>query len=77
MKIHFPILGYNKITSYDAQIPLSTPVIINCRIRDVAENRVRGGKRPAVIKAYTTQISGVYPIIAMHAITTVFIESSS
>ena len=77
IKFYFPIKGYSRLGSYEQQLPLTSPLMLNCRIKDVAENKVRGGQRPALIKAYTTQVGGSYPIIKMAAITTISIEPAS
>ena len=57
-KLFFPLLGKNVNFAATTQPQFSTPRMNNVRIRDVLENRSRGGQRPAFAKAYNQQIGG-------------------
>ena len=72
--IFFPIRGYNTSLSYTNQIPLTTPIVLNCRLRDVAELRARGGQRGGFTKAYDTQISADSPVISMVQLITTYVS---
>jgi hypothetical protein len=71
--LYFPVRGYNTSLSYATQIPLTSPIMSNCRIRDVAELRTRGGQRPGKVKAYDTQVGTDVPVIEMAQIIVTYI----
>lgn len=49
----------------------------NVRPFDVTKEKIRVGQRPGTVKAYTTQVVGDFPIIAIASITTTYIEPGS
>lgn len=73
LEIPFPINGLHEGLSNEKQPPTTSPYLKNVRPYDVTEERARGGQRPALIKAYETQIGGEYPVIGMIQITTTYI----
>jgi hypothetical protein len=74
MEIRFPIGGLHTGAPYEQQPPGTTPACRNVRPSDVDEGRARGGQRPGLVKAFSTQVEGSYPIIAMVQIATTYIE---
>lgn len=75
-KVYFPLLGYSKTFAYSQQPSLTTPLCLNVRLTDVSEKIARGGTRPGLVKAYTTQVGGAYPIVKICSITTTYLEST-
>lgn len=74
MRVSFPIGGLAEgLPSQDQEVGTS-PVLQNVRAYDVEDERIRGGQRPGTTKAYSTQISGSYPIISMCEIVTTYIK---
>lgn len=74
MKIDFPKDGLHEGFAAASQPPTTSPSMRNVRPYDVEEGRIRGGQRPAVVKAYSTQVAGDHPIIGMIQIATTYIE---
>lgn len=74
MELQFPIKGLHEGLAAEDQPLQTTPTCQNVRPFDVSEERVRGGQRPPLVKAYSTQIAGDYPIIAMCQIATIYKE---
>jgi hypothetical protein len=68
--------GLHEGLAADKQPPMTTPYAKNVRPFDVEEERARGGQRPGFVKAYTTQIGGEHPVIAMGVIATTFITAA-
>lgn len=64
-QLFFPFRGQNEAMSYKDQLPLTSPIIINCRPRDVNESRARGGQRPGLSKAFATQVSSAKPVLKL------------
>jgi hypothetical protein len=77
MKLDFPILGLHQGLPAADQPLQTSPLINNCRPTDVTEDRIRGGQRPGLKKAYDTQIGGTHPVIAMVQIDTTYITPSA
>jgi hypothetical protein len=88
IEIFFPFKGLSQIGSYaiesipptgsvgnkENQTPvLTSPYLLNVRVRGPEEERARGGQRPGLKKAFTTQIGGAYPIINMTQVVTTYI----
>jgi hypothetical protein len=73
-ELPFPVNGLHEGLSNEHQPPTTSPYLKNVRPFDVTEERVRGGQRPALIKAYEEQIGDEYPVIIMAQITTTYIE---
>lgn len=72
MDLTFPILGFHKGLGAEKQPAGTTPWIQNMRVIDSQDNRVRGGQRGGLKKAYTQQLSGVaMPIVFITQITVV------
>ena len=76
LKLYFPLRGLSRTLAFRETPPLTTPLAQNVRLTDVSKERARGGQRPGLIKAYTTQVGGAYPIVKMISVTTTFLESS-
>lgn len=52
IELQWPIRGLVRSAAVQRQAPYSTPDCLNVRPRDVFEDRVRGGSRPGLTKAY-------------------------
>ena len=75
MKVPFPVLGLHEGLPA-AEQPIQTSFSLqNVRPYDVSDERVRGGQRPGTKLAYSTQIAGDFPVIAMVQITSTYIEA--
>jgi hypothetical protein len=74
MELPFPFAGLHEGLASEKQPPATSPQLQNVRPHDVTEGRARGGQRPALVKAYTTQVGGAYPVLTINAITTTYIE---
>ena len=74
MRIPFPIDGLAEGTAVVEQPLRSSFSLQNVRAFDVSDERIRGGQRPGSVLAYTTQIVGDFPIIAMVEIISTYIE---
>ena len=79
MRVPFPTLGLVE-GGVSAEQPIRTSFLIrNCRAFDVAEERLTGGQRSGVTKAYSTQCSLVgvttHPIVAFAQVTSTFIPA--
>lgn len=77
MEIPFPIAGLHEGLSNEQQPSTTSPYLKNVRPYDVTKERARGGQRPALIKAYETQIGDEYPVIGMCTITTTYIPAEA
>ena len=75
MEIRFPTQGLHEGVAAKEQPPLTSPSLRNVRPFDTAEDRVRGGQRPALVKAYSTQVVGANPVILIDEIATIYIEA--
>lgn len=74
ISIPFPLSGLSEHWAYEIQPPLTSRLLMNCRPYDVEENQCRGGQRPGLKKAYTTQVSGAaHPIVALAQIVTTYV----
>ena len=72
--VSFPLQGLDENWSFGIQPPLASRLLMNVRPYDVEENLCRGGQRPGLKKAYSTQVSGAaHPIVAISQITTIYI----
>ena len=74
MEVPFPFSGLHEGLAAEKQPPATSPQLSNVRPYDVEEGRARGGQRPALVKAYTTQIGGEYPVLHISTISTTYIE---
>lgn len=74
MELKFPKQGLHTGFSGEQQPPDTTPACKNVRPFDVEEDRVRGGQRPGLVLAYSTQVVGDHPVIEMCQINTTYIE---
>ena len=74
MRVPFPVGGLEAGRPAQDQEVGTSFSLQNVRPVDVTAERVRGGKRPGTVKAYTTQVSGNYAIIAITSISTTYIE---
>lgn len=76
MEIPFPVMGLHEGGPYEKQPPGTTPACRNVRPFDVDKSRIRGGQRPALVKAFSTRVVGDHPIVGMVQIATTYIEPS-
>ena len=77
MRIPFPVEGLVEGVASQDQAVRTSFSLQNVRPFDVSDERIRGGKRPGSVKAYTTQIVGDYPVIKMDSIVTTYITPES
>lgn len=66
----WPAGGLNRRMAHRDQAPYTTPDALNVRTRDVIEGRARGGQRPGLSKAYSTQLGSGNPIRLLSQMTT-------
>lgn len=68
-RLMFPVRGIDKARAPHAQPEATSPDMNNMRPFDVADERIRGGQRPAMKKRYSEQVtnaaSGAGPVVAM------------
>lgn len=74
MELPFPFSGLHEGLAAEKQPPATSQQLSNVRPFDVEEGRARGGQRPGLEKAYTTQIGGEYPVLHISIISTTYIE---
>ena len=73
LTVTFPLQGLNENNAYEVQPPLTSRLLQNVRPYDSEEEQCRGGQRPGLKKAYSTQVSGAsHPIICLAQITTTY-----
>jgi hypothetical protein len=75
MELFFPIQGLNEGLPAEKQPPATSPVLLNVRSFDVEEERIRGGQRPGLVKAYATQVGDNRPVIVLIQISTTYIAA--
>ena len=74
MRVNFPAGGLQEgLPAQDQEVGTSFS-LQNVRPFDVQDERIRGGKRPGLVKAYDTQVVGSHPIISISSITSTYIE---
>jgi hypothetical protein len=73
MELYFPVLGLYEGTPVEKQPIRTSPHLQNVRPTDVSDERIRGGQRPGLVKAYDTQIGGDHPVLVMVQIATTYI----
>ena len=71
--VQFPFRGVNEAVAYMNQPPLTTHLMQNMRVKDVAEQRARGGQRPGLTKVSETQIGSNKPVLKMVQVATTYI----
>ena len=69
--------GLHEGLAYEKQPQTTSPNLANVRPFDIEKEKERGGQRPALVKAYSTQVAGDYPIIAILQIATTYITPGS
>jgi len=74
MEIAFPLSGLHEGMAFEHQPPTTSPYLKNVRAFDVEEERVRGGQRPGLAKAYDTRIGGDHPVLLIVTIATTYIQ---
>ena len=74
MKLQFPYKGLHRGNANSEQPIGTSPVLQNVRPFDISEGRIRGGQRPGLEKAYTTQVGGANPVIVITTVATTYIE---
>jgi hypothetical protein len=73
--LFFPFSGYALNAAYKNQQQLTSPVMLNVRLRDVSENMARGGQRPGLDKAFAEQVGDNQPILKLVTINTTYITA--
>lgn len=73
MRLVFPYKGLHTGLAVVDQPPTTSPSLQNVRAFDVTDERIRGGQRPGLKKAYDTQVGGEHPILNIVTITTTYI----
>ena len=73
LELEPPLAGISENMGFEQKPPFTSPVMMNMRAYDPDEVRARLGQRPGSVKAYTTQVGGDFPIVAMNAIVTTFV----
>ena len=73
-ELQFPIHGLHEGLSTEKQPLTTSPSLQNVRPVDVEEERTRGGQRPGLVKAYSTQVGGARPVLVITSIATTYIE---
>ena len=63
LTLRFPLAGVDKRGGFQAQPPFTTPAALNVLPDDVVQGRARGGSRPGLSKAITTDRTGPYQFI--------------
>ena len=76
MEIFFPFGGLNESLSFEKQPPITSSDLRNVRPHDVEEERGRGGQRPGLLKAFSTRVTGDYPIVAMVQVNTIYLGTA-
>ncbi len=74
LELYFPFKGISQNLAFKNQTPLTSPILLNVRLRDVAENRARGGQRPGMSKAFDEQVGGNQPVLKMIRVNTTYIS---
>lgn len=74
MELGFSIHGLHEGLSTEKQPPTTSPFLKNVRPVDIEEERTRGGQRPGLVKAYSTQVGGAHPVLLMVSIASTYIE---
>jgi len=69
-----PLGGLNESLAFEQQAPFTTPVMMNMRAYDPDEQKARMGQRPGTTRAYSTQIGGDFPIVALCSINSTYIQ---
>lgn len=78
MRVSFPVQGLHRGQPAKDQPEGTAFDLQNVRPFDVTSERIRGGQRPGLTKAYTTQISGAsHPVLYMTSIVTTYIPPES
>ena len=60
--IQFPLGGLHRAMAYQTQPPYTTPNALNVRPKCALEERARGGQRPALDKAFYSQLGSGNPV---------------
>lgn len=60
--IQWPRGGVNRRAAYQSQPPFTTPNALNVRTTETQEQRIRGGSRPGLVKAFSQQLGSGNPI---------------
>ena len=74
MEISFPLKGLHSGVSHQNQPPLTSFSLLNVLPLNVDEERLTGGQRPGLAKAFSTQVAGAYPILGMAQLVTTYID---
>ncbi len=73
-ELFFPFSGYALNLAYKNQQQMTTPLMLNARIREVSENKAMGGQRPGMDKAFTEQVGDNQPVLKIVTINTTYIK---
>ena len=70
--MYFPMKGKNTNFAASTQPVFTTPVMLNCRPREVIGKRARGGQRPGLVRQYQEDLGG--PVVAQCTVVTVAVS---
>jgi hypothetical protein len=73
LDVVFPYKGVNQAVAYMKQPPITTHLMKNMRVKDVSEQRARGGQRPGTKKVSTDQIGSTKPVLKIVQVATTYI----
>jgi hypothetical protein len=73
MQITFPIQGLHAGLSHQDQPPLTSFSLQNVMPLNVDEERMTGGQRPGLSKAFSTQVGGAFAVTHLVQVTTTYI----
>jgi len=79
MKIDFPVLGLHRGLASEAQPQATSFDLLNVKPEDTTSDRLRGGQRGGLVKAYSTQIPtqtppNYHPVLQICSVVTTYIE---
>jgi hypothetical protein len=73
LEIKFPIQGLHAGLSHQDQPPLTSFSLQNVMPLNIDEERMTGGQRPGMSKAFSTQVGGSFPVTNIVQVTTTYI----
>lgn len=68
VNVQFPVAGLDKSAAFQSQPPYTTASASNVRAMSMPDRRASGGRRPALEKAYTTELGSGAPINCMNIV---------
>jgi len=74
VEVRFPLKGLHTGLGHQDQPMLTSFSLLNVLPLNVDEERMTGGQRPGLAKAFSTQVGGAYPVTQMTQIVSTYIE---